>query len=61
MTLESEVKEFDQAYREFLVAYTVLTTKKTKSQAAKARKALMSIKNLCTDLRKSISEYKEKI
>lgn len=61
MPLESEMKKFDQAHREFLVAYTILTTKKTKSKAAEARKALMTIKNLCTDLRKSIQEYKEKI
>lgn len=61
MPLQSEFKEFEEAYRDFLLAYTVLTTKKTKSKAAEARKALMKIKNLCTDLRKSVQEFKEKI
>jgi hypothetical protein len=53
--------EFEKAYRDYLVAYTILTTKKTKSKAAEARKALMTMKNLCGDLRKSIQVYKEKI
>lgn len=61
MPLQSEFKEFEEAHREFLVAYHVLTTKNTKSKAAEARKALMKMKNLCTDLRKSVQDFKEKI
>ena len=61
MSLESEMAQFDQAHRDFLVAYTILTSKNTKSQAVKARKALMTIKNLCIDLRKSVQEYMKNI
>jgi hypothetical protein len=61
MTLESDFKQLEEAHRRFLVAYTILTTKKTKSKAAEARKALMDMKNICGDLRKSIQEYKSKL
>ena len=61
MTLESEFKEFEEAHREFLVAYTLLTTKKIKSKAPEARKALQKLKELSGDLRKSIQAYKESL
>ena len=61
MTLESDFKELEQAHREFLVAYTILTTKKIKSKAPEARKALMNIINISKDMRKSVQDYKEKI
>jgi hypothetical protein len=61
MPLESEFKQLEEAHRAFLVAYTVLTTKKIKSKAPEARKALMAMINISKDLRKSVQEYKEKI
>ena len=61
MTLDSDFKELEQAHRDFLVAYTILTTKKIKSKAPEARKALMNIINVAKDLRKSVQDYKEKI
>lgn len=61
MTLESEYKELELAHRDFLVAYTVLTEKKTKSKAPEARKALMRMIETCKSLRKSVQEFKEKI
>jgi hypothetical protein len=61
MTLESEFKAFDEAYKDFIVAYTLLTTKKIKSKAPEARKALKDIMDLSKELRKTIQDYKEKI
>lgn len=61
MTLESDFKKFEEAHRDFIVAYTLLTTKKIKSKAPEARKALMEIINLSKDLRKSVQAYKEKL
>lgn len=61
MTLESEFKELEEAHREFLVAYHLLTTKKIKSKAPEARKALQRIREVSGDLRKSVQAYKEKI
>ncbi len=61
MTLESEFKAFSDAHRDFLVAYTLLTTKQIKSKAPEARKALKEIMDLAKELRKTIQEYKEKI
>jgi hypothetical protein len=61
MTLESEIKEFDKAYKDFIVASTLLTEKKIKSRATDARKALMTIRNVSKTLGKSILEYKNSI
>jgi len=61
MPLESEFKEFEKHHREFLVHYHILTTKKTKSEAAKARKSLQEIVALAKEMRKSIMVYKGKI
>ena len=61
MPLESEFKEFEQHHREFLVHYHLLTTKKTKSEAAKARKSLQEMSHLIKEMRKSIMVYKNKI
>lgn len=61
MPLESDFAKLEQAHRDFIVAYTILTTKKIKSKAPEARKALMNIINISKDLRKSVQEYKEKI
>ena len=61
MTLESEFRELEEAHREFLVAYHLLTTKKTKSKGPEARKALQKMREICGDLRKSVQAYKEKI
>jgi hypothetical protein len=61
MTLESDYKDLEQAHVEFLVAYHMLTTKKIKSKAPEARKALMDIITIAKDLRKSVQDYKEKI
>ena len=61
MSVESDFEQLEKAHREFLVAYTLLTTKKIKSKAPEARKALMDIINIAKDLRKSVQEYKEKI
>lgn len=61
MGLEEEFKELEAAHRDFLVAYTILTQKKIKSKAPEARKALITMINVCKDLRKSVQEYKDKI
>ena len=61
MTLTSEFQELEAAHREFLVAYTLLTTKQIKSKAPEARKALMAIIEAAKLLRKSVQEYKEGI
>lgn len=61
MTLESDFKDLEKAHRDFLVAYTILTEKRTKSKATEARKALMEIINISKELRKSVQEFKEKI
>lgn len=61
MSLESEFKEFEQHHREFLVHYHLLTTKKTKSEAAKARKSLQELSVLIKSMRKSIMEFKNSI
>jgi hypothetical protein len=61
MTLESDFKDLEQAHIEFLVAYTILTTKKIKSKAPEARKALGNIMKIAKDMRKSVQDYKEKI
>jgi hypothetical protein len=61
MPLETDFKDFEKAYREFLVAYTVLTEKKVKSKAPEARKALMEIITIAKEMRKSVQDFKEKI
>jgi hypothetical protein len=61
MTLESDFKALEEAHREFLVAYTLLTTKQIKSKAPEARKALQSIIIASKALRVSVQEYKGKI
>jgi hypothetical protein len=61
MTLESDFKDLEQAHIDFLVAYTLLTTKKIKSKAPETRKALMNIMTIAKDMRKSVQDYKEKI
>jgi hypothetical protein len=61
MTLESDYKDLEQAHTEFLVAYHMLTTKKIKSKAPEARKALMDIITIAKDMRKSVQDFKEKI
>ena len=61
MPLESDFKTLESAHRDFLVAYTILTTKKIKSKAPEARKALMVMINTCKDLRKSVQTFKESI
>lgn len=61
MTLESDFKDLEKAHRDFLVAYTILTTKKIKSKAPEARKALMAMINTCKELRKSVQAFKENI
>jgi hypothetical protein len=61
MTIESDYKALEESHRAFLVAYTVLTTKKIKSKAPEARKALMGIIEASKSLRKSVQEFKEKI
>ena len=61
MGLESDFKDLEEAHRELIVAYTLLTTKKIKSKAPEARKALMNIINVAKEMRKSVQEYKEKI
>lgn len=61
MSLESDFQTLEKAHRDFLVAYTILTTKKIKSKAPEARKALMSIINISKDLRKSVQAFKENI
>lgn len=61
MPLEAEFKQFEDAHRNFLVAYTGLTQNKIKSRAPEARKALKEMMDLCKELRKSVQEYKEKI
>ena len=61
MTLESDFKDLEKAYRELLVAYTILTEKKIKSKAPEARKALMNIINIAKDMRKSVQDFKDKI
>jgi hypothetical protein len=61
MALESDFKELEKAHRELIVAYTLLTTKKIKSRAPEARKALMRIIVVCKEMRKSIQKFKEKI
>lgn len=59
--LKTEFDHFEQSHREFITAFTLLTTKKIKSRAPEARKALMNIINSAKDLRKLIQEFKEKI
>lgn len=61
MTLESDFKELEKAYRELIVAYTILTEKKIKSKAPEARKALMNIINVAKDMRKSVQDFKDSI
>ena len=61
MSLENDFKDFEKAHRELIVAFTLLTTKKIKSRAPEARKALMKIINISKDMRKSIQKFKEKI
>lgn len=61
MSLESDFKKMEQHYRDFIVAYTLLTTKKVKSRAPEARKALMGVATMAKELRKSIQVYKEKL
>ena len=61
MPLESEFTEFEKHHREFLVHHHLLTTKKTKSEAAKARKSLQEMSLLIKSMRKSIMVFKEKI
>jgi hypothetical protein len=61
MGLESDFEDLEKAHRELIVAYTMLTEKKIKSNAPKARKALMDIINIAKEMRKSVQEFKEKI
>jgi hypothetical protein len=61
MSLEKQFGDLEQAHRDFLVAYTILTQKKIKSKAPEARKALMEIINISKELRKSVQEFKDKI
>lgn len=59
--IDDEFKQLEEAYRHFLIAYTILKEKKTKNKAPEARKALMDIINISKDMRKSIQEFKESI
>ena len=61
MTLKSDFEELEAAHRDFITAYTVFTTKKIKSRAPVARKALMRIILASKALRKSVQEFKTKI
>ena len=60
-SLDKEFKEFEHLHRQFIVAYTLLTTKKVKSRAVDARKALGEMGKLTKKLRATIQEYKSSI
>jgi hypothetical protein len=61
MPLADEAKKLDQAYKNWIVASEILRSKKIKSKAPEARKALMEMMNLCKTLRKSVQTFKESI
>ena len=62
MTLSAEHKQLLEAVQQYVEHYDALTAPKGKKvAAARARKQLMEIKKLATALRKSVSEFKDKM
>ena len=51
-----DFKKLEEAHRRFITAYTLFCEKGVQARAVEARKALLDIKNISGDLRKSIQD-----
>jgi hypothetical protein len=61
MSLQSDYADYMAAHVNILVAYKLLTEKKTKSKAPELRKALQASILASKSMRKSAQAFKEKI
>jgi hypothetical protein len=61
MSMDKQFRELEEEFKKLVVAYSLLKAKNQKNKATDMRRALGNIKNMCTPLRKAISEYKEKM